>query len=265
MLIEKNFSYFFNSSTASGALNKSADGSSFQVELYQPLTLPNNTKYASMSVIQSNIWNNSYNISSARGNNKFSYLVASTPHNSTIPDGQYTVTALQNFITLQLIEDGFPGDRITITGDESTSKIILYVAANYRVDFTITDSVREILGFDSQVIPVSPSEDARYEYGESTASFNYVNSYQIRSSIVSNGIPTNANGNSIIANIPITSPPNSLIVYSPINPTEIDITEIVGSSKQMLKFDLLNQDGETVSTNGEDYSFTCRFRVWVAI
>ena len=174
MLIEKNFTYFFNSSTASGALNKSVDGSRFTVQLYSPIGFSQSTKYVSVSVIQADVWNNGFNISTARANNVWSFEqfdgATTNVFSSNIPDGQYTVYALQAFITLQLINVGFVGDEITITGDSSTSKIILYVKENFLVNFTIPNSVRGILGFNSQLVPpvfnaVSPT----YQYADETA------------------------------------------------------------------------------------------------
>ena len=258
-MIEKSFCIFFNSSTQSGAVNKSANGSRFDVNLTSPLIFPN-AQYIALSVIQANVWNNAFNISEERGNNQWAYIETAVTYQSTIPDGLYTINALQDFIVLSLLNEGFNGDEIQIIGDTSTSKIIIFIKAGFQVDFTIANSVRSILGFDSQIIPPAPAVTDTFETAENVAQFNYVDTYQIRSNLVNNGIPTNQNGYGIITTVPISAPPNSLIVYQPQNPLEIDVSYLAGQQKNNIQFELLNQDFETVSTNGENYSLLIKFR-----
>jgi hypothetical protein len=260
-MIEKSFCIFFNSSIQSGAVNKSANGSRFDVNLTSPLIFPD-AEYIALSVIQANVWNNAFNISEERENNQWAYYndISGSTYQSTIPDGLYTINALQDFIVLSLLNEGFNGDEIQIIGDTSTSKVIIFVKADFQVDFTIANSVRTILGFDSQEIPPAPAVTDTFETAENVAQFNFVDTYQIRSNLVNNGIPTNQNGYGIITTVPISAPPNSLIVYQPQNPLEIDVTYLSGQQKNNIQFELLNQDFETVSTNGEDYSLVIKFR-----
>jgi len=269
-MIEKSFCMFFNSSIQSGASNKSTNGSRFDVDLTSPIIFPSDAKYITLSVIQANVWNNAFNISEERGNNQWSFNyddgTSTTNYQSTIPDGLYTINALQDFIVLSLLNatpapgTPFNGDEIQIIGDTSTNKVIIFVKADFQVDFTIANSVRTILGFNSQLIPDPIVPTDTFETSENIASFNFVDTYQIRSTLVNNGIPTNQSGFGIITTIPISAPPNSLIVYQPQNPLEVDISYLAGNKKTVIQFELLNQDFESVSTNGEDYSLVIKFK-----
>ena len=63
-------SYFFSSDERNGAQNKSQDGSTFSVQLNNPISIPKESIYCTLEVSSATIWNNTPNISSAIGNNK---------------------------------------------------------------------------------------------------------------------------------------------------------------------------------------------------
>jgi hypothetical protein len=261
MLIPKTQSYYFSSDPNTGAANISADGSSFQVVLNKPLGLPKNAKGATLGVISATIWNNSFNISQAIGNNVLRFVTGGTTYTSTIPDGLYQVSTLLNFIQLSLTSNGFPEDSISIAGDSSTQKIILTVKAGFQLDLTL--DLRFILGFNSQIVPPAPSATDLTTYADKEAEFARVQLYQIKSDIVSGGIPVNNQNNNIIASVPITAPSGSQIVYQPFNLTEVDASELVGYTKNTFRVELLDQEGRPTPTNGEIYTFVLRFKYYL--
>ena len=85
VLIPKSASFFFSSDSANQAQNVSADGSQFTVVLNSPLALPKGAMAATLSVSQANIWNTSYNISAAFGNNVFRFRSANNEHTIIFP------------------------------------------------------------------------------------------------------------------------------------------------------------------------------------
>jgi hypothetical protein len=261
MLVPQTVSYFFSSDPNSGAQNVSADGSSFSVYLDRPLGLPTNAVGANLGVISATIWNNTFNISQNIGNNVLRYFDSGTPYTHVIPDGQYSVETLLNYIQLSLTVDGFPIDSIAITGDGSTQKVILTVKSNFQLDVTL--DLRFILGFDSQLVPVAPSATDVTVYADNAAEFNRVDLYQIKSDIVSGGIPVNNLANNIIASVPITARSGSQIVYQPYNLTEVDASELVGYKKNTFRVELLDQLGRPTPTNGEIYTFVLRFKYFL--
>jgi hypothetical protein len=146
-----------------------------------------------------------------------------------------------------------------ISGDDATQKTILtFLNAGDQVDFTQANSVREILGFNSRV--VTSASAGFNEFSDSTAAFNRVNSYLIKSTLVSQGLNINNIGAGVIASVPITVSPGSQINYQPRNPIPIDASELVGQSKNVFTFSLLDQSLRPAPTAGEMYNFVVIFR-----
>jgi hypothetical protein len=262
MLVPQTVSYFFSSDPDSGAQNVSADGSAFSVYLDRPLGLPTNAVGATLGVISATIWNNTFNISADIGNNVFQYYENALLYNHVIPDGQYTVTTLLNFFQLSLTADGFPADSISIAGDSSTQKVIVTAKTLFQLDMTV--DLRFILGFNSQLVPAVPNfTNDTTVYADNVAEFNRVDLYQIKSDIVSGGIPVNNQNNNIIASVPITARSGSQIVYQPFNLTEVNASELIGYKKNTFRVELLDQLGRPTPTNGEIYTFVLRFKYFL--
>ena len=267
-ILKKKFTMFFSSDTATGARNVSADGADFSVQLNNPLTIPANCLDCSLSVIQANIWNTSPNISAAFGNNVFAFVVAETPYSIVIPDGLYSLSGLNAYLSSQFANLGLASNVITISGDDATQKsIITFTGVGDRVDFTVANSVREVLGFDSRIAPPLPGAPSVgfNEFSDNPASFNRNNSYLITSNIVSGGIPINSTSANIIASIPIDVAPGSQIVYSPRNPLTFSGNELIGAIKNSFNFQLRNQSLETTPTAGELYSLVILFEFSIPI
>ena len=266
-ILKKKFSMFFSSDPLTGARNVSQDGSEFSVQLNNPLTIPSNALDCSLSVIQSNIWNTSYNISADFGNNIFSFVTAETPYSITIPDGLYSLSGLNAYLSTQFVNLGLAANVITLSGDDSTQKTILtFTGVGDYVNFTVPSSVREVLGFDSRLAPLAGAPSIGYsEFSDNPAAFNRNNSYLITSDLVSNGIPVNSTSANIISSVPIDSPPGSQIVYSPQNPLNFDGRELIGSIKNFFSFQLRNQSLQPTPTAGELWSLVILFEYSVPV
>ena len=259
ILVNKTASIFFSSDTTVGARNVSPDGSTFTVYLNTPIGIPKAAVDASISIQQASIWNTSYNISADFNNNNFTFTSGAVTHSLTIPAGLYSLGGLSSFLSTQFVNLGLVSNLISLSGDDSTQRTLLtFLNAGDSVNFTVANSVRLVLGFNSRVV-VSPS-GGYSEYSDNTASFNRVNSYLIRSNIVSQGIPINTIGAGIIASVPITVAPGSEIVYAPTNPIIIDASELIGQSKNVVTFSLLDQSLRPTPTAGELWSFVLVFK-----
>ena len=254
VLIPKSTSFFFSSDPLNKAQNVSQDGSEFSVMLDTPISLPQGAVSATLCVNQASIWNTSYNISASFGNNKITIVEAGIPITLTIPDGLYSLGGLNAYLSTQFTNQGQPSNLITISGDDATQKtIITFFKAGDQVDFTQPNSVRVILGFNARVV-VSLSAGFN-EYSDEPANFNRVNSYLIRSNLVSQGIPVNSIGQGIIAQVPITVPPGSQINYSPFNPIPVDASELIGIGKNTFSFNLYDQNLRATPTASETWNF----------
>ena len=263
-LLDRHQSYFFSSSETAGVLNKSADGSTFSVHLPRPLHVPRSAQNAVLRVTSASIWNSSPNISASLGNNIFELhyvyendmmIIVSGDITLTIPDGLYSLNALNDFINRSLSENDIPTDVVTLTGDSATQKTILtFATAGSEVDFTVVNSFREVLGFDSKVVTAVADNDSIYS--DNVANFNRINQFLLSCSAISGGIPLNNRGSGLIANVPITAAPGSQINYTPFHPPHVGVGEWIGNSIDSLTFILFDQELRPVDTLSEDYSFT---------
>lgn len=261
-LLDRSQSFIFNSDPASGASNVSADGSQFSVTLNSPIKIPKDALDCTVGVLQSAVWNTSYNIAASFGNNAFRFTTLSAPANTysiVIPDGLYSVAGLNSYLSSQFVNLTLPANLITIGGNTATQKsIVTFLTSGDSIDFTVQNSVRGILGFGAVVI-TAPSANYSF-FSPNTAQFNRVNNFIIASNLVSAGIPVNSISRGVIATIPINVAPGSQINYSPTNVIWFDAGDLIGTQRSNLQFSLLDQDLRNAPTGGNNYSFTIMIR-----
>ena len=264
VLIPKSASFFFSSDPANQAQNVSADGSQFTVVLNSPLALPKGAMAATLSVSQANIWNTSYNISAAFGNNVFRFRSANNDHTIIFPDGLYSLSGLNSYLSTQFANLGLSSNLLSVGGDDATQRaIITFVNAGDQVDFTVANSVREILGFNARLVVATIA--GFNAFSDEPANFNRVNSYLIRSNLVSQGIPVNSIGQGIIAQVPINVSPGSQIHYQPLNPIPVDAGELVGMGRNVFTFSLVDQNLRPTPTAGETWDFVLVLTYYVLL
>jgi hypothetical protein len=258
VIVDKQICYTFSSNTSTGAQNIQNNGASFSVALNSPIYIPKGTVDCTVEVLQAAVWNTSPNIAAEFGNNRLRFTYAEVIYDFIIPDGLYGLKDLNTTISRLFANAGLPSNLFLLSGDQSTQKtVITYTLAGVRIDFDITDSIRTVLGFDARLSPAGADSVAgQNDTSDSTAVFNRINSFFVRSSMVNNGLPLNNVGSGIIAAIPITAPPGSQINYAPTIPIPVDASNLPGNSLQFISFDLLDQDLRYVNTVGEYYSVT---------
>jgi hypothetical protein len=258
--IPQTISLLCNSDPESGALNNpvASDGSRFVVQLNEPISIPSNARSCTLSVEQASIWNVSYNISADIKNNKFVFTTNNVTRTITIPDGQYSLDAFNSMLSRSFQTLGLNENLIVLTGDDSNSRVVIsFNDTTTTIDFTVANTCREMLGFLSRLVPLTPpaAGSTVIELADATAKFNRVNSYVIQTDLVSDGIPVNNDSAGVIANVQITVSPGKLINYSPRHPTVVNASELVGHNKGRFEIRLRDQNGRSVNTVGE--YFTC--------
>lgn len=260
-ILERQESFFFNSDPTSGAVKIGTLGNNFYVSLDSPITVPKNALYATLEVVQASIWNTSPNISAQNQNNKFHITVDGQAEEITIPDGLYGVSELESFLIQTLANRGVANPPFAFAENDSTQTlVIVFYNANVSIDFTQPNTCREVLGFDSRVVD-SQGVDTN-EFADKEAEFNRVVNYYIKSNILRSGIPQNTRSNGLIAGIPINVKVGSLINYLPTNPLRCNADELIGNSKQVLQFTLLDQLERDVGTGGEEWSLAIVLRYY---
>jgi hypothetical protein len=92
------------------------------------------------------------------------------------------------------------------------------------------------------------------------ARFNRIVNYYITSNMLSDGIPINNRSAGIICEVPIIVKAGYLINFVPTNPLRVDCSDLIGQSKQLISFGLVDQLNREVSTAGEDWSLAIVIR-----
>ena len=229
--ISKSFSMIFNSALAS---YKSPSGSQFQVNLNTPLQIPKNAASCQIGLFQANIWNSSPNILVGK-NNMFYYRTNGIRKFVQLEQGLYSLDDLN--ITLgELIYDKYGDAKNTFVlfGNSATQKVnITYTYANCQIDFTEIHSLKDILGFNSAVYPDPTTQPAGSTAGQvvfapNLAALNQINAFLVTTDLIENGLPVNTRSASILASVPITSKPNSLITYEPQQTIWVPCDHLIG-------------------------------------
>lgn len=265
VLVQKTASLQFSSDPSVGAENLSPDGSSFNVSLDSPLSISSAAMSCEAAVVAATVWNTSPNIAAEFENNTFRYTTAQAPagtFNIVIPDGLYSLDDLDAFLSRTFVNNGHPADLVQLSGDGATQKTVLSIAfTGDSVDFTAPSTVGPVLGWPAPGAFVGPAPVDNYsESSPSEATFNRVNSYIIKSDMVNTGITLNGDSRSILAGVPIDVPPGSQVVFQPASPRWFDASELIGASRQVLKFFLLDQALRPVPTANEYWTVTVQLR-----
>jgi hypothetical protein len=258
--MQKSLTYLFSSDPKNGATRLNSNRNEFSVQFNDPISIPPSATFCTGELHSSSIWNTSFNISAEIGNNVIHIIVEGGTYNITVDDGQYSVSALNANIGRALVSLGFPSNAIVISGDSSTQRtLVQFGVANVQIDFT-QGLFRELLGFNARIMPEVGQVSGYFEFSDNAANFNRVNSYLLTSTLCSNGLPVNSTANGILARIPILAGSGSLSQYEPANPLRVDLNDIIGNPKRTISFRLLDQNGRSISTNGEYFEFAVVIR-----
>lgn len=263
MSVEKSYSIIFNSnSTISTPLNPETFNNEYAVNLNNLISVPSTATSCKVGIISGNVWNYDANIREfpvLDSNNKFYFKPdAGTAFvEMTIPQGYYGLSDLNTQIAIQLQLLGYDNDLFSLTGDSATQKVIInFSKAGTQIDFIQPNTIKNIVGFDSRLSPPALSTAGQIDVGDSVAQFNSVNSFLIScNALVGQGLPVNTVGRSILASIPVTSPPNSLVNYNPNQVAWIENSDLIGNPRSDIQFSLLNELLEPVFVL-DDFSFT---------
>lgn len=267
MLLPEELSFVVSSDTSQGAINKSADGSTFEVQLDEALNIPRDAVNVNLAVEEATVWWTVPNI--LTGVNDTMYVFGDDNQAIpvpqlfviTIPKGLYDLTLLNNSIQFQLEAAGArvlsgttPLPLISLFADNATQKVaIRFNYTNVYVDFSPFGTPREILGFDA--IQYGPFAGAPLnQLAPNVAQFNTVDYFLIACDLVSRGIRFNNRYNQIISQVLIDVAPGSQIVSTPFNPSRVAVNELAGAKRSNLRFRLTDNLLRPVDTNGEDWT-----------
>ena len=151
-LVQREISFIVDSDTSSGALEKTADGSSFTVQFDQPLFIPSNAVNPTLDIEESAVWFTTPNIYDAsygdKQNNRFTFVYSKqAPRISldlTLPTGVYSLSDIETAMN-QAIRNATGNyintDAISLTPSPDGGRVnmqVLYLD-RYEIDSTNSD------------------------------------------------------------------------------------------------------------------------------
>jgi len=225
-------------------------------QLDVPIRIPADTKICKLKVVQADIWNLVSNVSPSIGNT-ITVDPGGTGTNIkvlTIPEGQYSVIALNAAIGNALVSEGLANTVLQLEGDAPTQKVkFSSTVAGTIISFPAANSMWNILGF-SQGDSLTLTLAGVFYLAPGIARFNNINTFLIHSDLVGGGIPVNGTYFGVIAKVPITVPSGSLIPFNPPYPISVDASELIGARVQEFTVYLTSEDGFTRVNTRENFS-----------
>ena len=255
-VIPRELSVILDSNPATGAIERTADGSGFTVQLNEPLMIPSNAINPTIDVEESAIWYSTPNVYSGgvKKNNGFrirNLNVGPTNYDLIIPAGLYSVLTIQDAMNFAVQQElGISEDVIELRSNDSLGRVELILDSGWEIEFVEPGgSLSGILGFQFNLTYTS----GIVNIGQTTPKINSVNFYLIQCDLVADGIRFNNTYRQIIETVLIDVPPRDLIITRPFNPPTIDASMLAGNPRTKIRVQLLTDNLEPAATDGEYY------------
>lgn len=265
--IQKEFSMIISSDTDNGAINKSSDGSRFEIQLENGLEIPKGAHNITVQVENATIWNSVPNIITNVNDqiviNGLTAADVEATYTITFPQGLYNLSQLNASLEYQLRDAGGKYDplpMVNFTADEATNKVEMHV--NYdgvQVDFTTSRTIGQMLGFNSALYgDYADAPDTIL--ANNVATLNNIDYFLIHSDLTNLGMRVNNKYYQTIAQVLIDVAPGSQIISQPNHPPRIECPHLAGNTRSHIRFWLTNHQNEAVNTAGENYSMRIVFK-----
>lgn len=214
-----------------------------------------------VALIKSNLYYSWYNISAEKGNNVFRYYNGALYRTDvTIPDGQYSIDQLNEFVQ-QVMKDN--GDftllgstevyDISLEPNYSTGRVRIELTNNYRFDLQLSD-LYLLLGFDQIEVTITSE-------GVNLANINDdINSLLIHCDVIESSASfNNSISNDIIYSFVPDSIPGTNINVEPRWPIYVPLY-VIGNRLKRIRLYLTDNLQRRVNLNGEPFSALLHFK-----
>ena len=257
-------SILLSSDTTNGAANKTANGSEFTIFLDdENVEIPDSATSCTMYVQDAEMMYSFPNI--ITGENDLitiTYDDGINPlftMNIVIPQGLYSISDLDDAIEVAQFNYAlFPetSPLIGLLGSDAQQRVLIeYNYAGVRVDFTGSQTFRELIGFDSALYPTAGVSVANtFDTAPNIAAFNTLQYVLISCNLVDNGIRLNNKYDFYICRILITTQVGHQQTFQPQIKMRLDASNLIGKKLSSTRVKLLDQNGADVNTNNENYS-----------
>ena len=259
--LQKEFSMIISSDIDTGAINKSSDGSRFEIQLENGMEIPKGAHNCTIQVVNATIWNSVPNVITDANDritiNGINTSDVGTTYTVTLPQGLYNLEQINSTIEYSLRDSGGKFDplpMVSFTANEASNKVEMHV--NYdgvQVDFSAARTIGQMLGFASTTFgDYAGAPDTIL--ATSVATLNAIDYFLIHSDLTTTGMRLNNSYNQTIAQALIDVSPGSQIISQPNHPPKIQCPHLIGSTRSHINFWLTDHQNEAVNTQGENYS-----------
>src|SRR6218665_1840042 len=219
------------------------------------IQLDRNKKYE-MVLVNFETYYSFPNIYTSNNNLRYSPDNGVTWFNLEIPEGCYEITNMNKYVK-RVMKDAMHYD---ITNDDytislepnNTLKAVLNIAANYVVDFTTTNSITTVLGFNSR------QYTAGYNESENLIDIISISSLRVTSDIIGASYSNGATGNVIYSFFPNVAP-GYKIIEVPVNLVGLYLPMTLFTISAM-ETKLTDQNGKLLNLRGEELSIRFQIR-----
>jgi hypothetical protein len=212
------------------------------------------SKNYEIALVSGSMWYSWYNVSQSQyGNAAWRYSVDSgaTWNEHTVPDGLYSIDALNAYLSKTITADGNDPASLVLGANYSTFRCVITLGVGYQLDLT-QSALNRIIGFNQQVLTATKE-------GENNVNItNDINSISIHCSCVdsNSSFLNNAPSDTVFSFVP-RSGPSTLLDVRPLHLIYLPITTINLSS---ITISVTNQLNTVVDLNGEHSSFALHIR-----
>jgi len=239
-----------------GSINLTAGNDRFSVQFKNTLTFPPECQNMTIECNQATVWWTVVNIETGI-NDLFQLEVSGDAvYVVTLEAGLYDVSALNNAVNNDLVNQGLAAGLVSIIADNATQKILLsFSTAGLQVEW-IAQSFFQLVGFNSlQLVPAGGfTVGAFSELAPNIADFSDISSFLLHTSLVHNGIPLGDTASQALAQILINVRPGSQINFNPFNPIKLNVDHLRGQTINEISVWLTDQLNRTLDFNGQFFT-----------
>lgn len=264
----KTIPLFVSADPALGAINLTSGNDRFSVQFKRTIIIPEHAQNMTLECNQANIWWTVLNIELGVNDAfRVNQEVPLATFDLTLAPGLYDISGLNSAINSLLINEGLASGVITLTGENSTQKVLLsFTIAGLQVEW-VSNGFFSLVGFTGgQLVPVgigSFTTGAFSELAPNIANFSDISSFLVHTSLLQTGIPLGDTESQVLANPQINVPPGSLINFNPFNPIQLDVNHLRGQLINEASFWITDQLNRIIDFNGEFFTLLIVLRYHV--
>ncbi len=263
-LLTRQISLLLSSDERNGAVNRTADGSEFTVNL------DNENIKVPEEAVDCNVWcqDAEYFFTFPNIIEGVNDLITITYDDTVnplytmdlvVPQGLYSINDLNNKLQiLQFNSPAYPetSSLIELIGDDATQKVLIkYNYDGVRIDLQGTQTFREIIGYDSGLYPLAgPSLENTFSTGQNVAQFNTLKYVLFSVDLCDNGFANNTRYDFYVARSLINKSVGEQVTYEPTLLMRLPARNLIGKKLSRTRVKLLDDLGNDVNTNAETYS-----------